>query len=135
MNAEPRITADPQTPWTPEPWLTSPNDQHVQNRNGQIIAIIAPGGSIVESDPNEARANMRRIAACGTALRGLNPEAVAELVEACKVLFEEREALESSPHYRPEPDGEKRIVLDVRRLWFDELMGALANATRQEGAG
>ena len=69
-------------PWSIEqahfdPWVVAPDGRYV-------IATVATGGDMSK----EGHANARRIVACVNACEGINPEAVAELVEALEGLHQ-----------------------------------------------
>ena len=74
---------------TKEPWrIYKHSAAHVENENGR--GVCSTGGYADNfsngafHDENEA--NARRIVACVNALAGYNPDAVAEVIEALKIM-------------------------------------------------
>lgn len=78
----------PQTPThTPEPWST--NGRIIESEDGEpIVKLLRPVGII---HIPEAEANARRIVSCVNACKGINPEAVPQLVEALSEILSEAE--------------------------------------------
>jgi len=83
---------------TPEPWmlhrdnhmgLTYPMGEEVSHRiiwgDGRDVAYLPP-----HSDGDNGNANAARIVACVNACKGLNPDAIPELLEAAKTLLDNR---------------------------------------------
>ena len=68
------------TKHTLEPWKPDNNRRHIIG-NGRDIARVF--GAF---EDNEADANVSRIVACVNACQGLNPEAIPDLLAACKTI-------------------------------------------------
>ena len=86
---------------TPEPWGFT---DHGQNIDGDDWYSINRGSIDIayerwsQNDEPTRRANALRIVACVNACEGINPEAVPELLKACKIGLGYIEATENSLH-------------------------------------
>lgn len=88
-----RESAMPRTAHTSEPWETDEADhdqpyQQIVIRSSEKyphrICMVWIDDAPVEDYNREQTANVRRIVACVNALAGLNPEAVPDLLAACR---------------------------------------------------
>ena len=70
-------------------------------------------------------------AACVNALAGLNPEAVPELVEACKTFAEWLRREDSKPDYPPGVDRDSLQGQSIWRDWFDTNVAVCRLAQEQ----
>ena len=79
--------------WTPEPWEVGElSENHFLNTNHKY-AIFAKGKATgvvgkVEGKGVGPRADAARIVACVNGCEGINPEAVKDLLAACKLMLE-----------------------------------------------
>ena len=123
---------------TPEPWHVKHDTNVMTYRtiNGTPIECSAfnQNDSRDPTCERQNQANASRAVACVNALAGLNPEAVKDVVEACKTFLAWLDREDSSPEYptgvdRSSPQGDA-----IWREWFDTNVAICRLAQEQARA-